>query len=140
MIMADDFERLKIKEYAYWRLFLFSNQSYLGRTYLQLKRQDDVDFSELDPAEREEFFAITRKLKSALHELYQPARINYGMLGNKDHDLHIHIIPRYDSDREIEGIVFSDKNKGTAPWPYDRAFTIHEEMMQRIKNEIVRRM
>ncbi len=38
-----DYEVLKIKSYKYWDLYLHEKQCYLGRTFVQLKKEDGID-------------------------------------------------------------------------------------------------
>eukprot|EP01098_Paradermamoeba_levis_P002931 TRINITY_DN1386_c0_g1_i1.p1 TRINITY_DN1386_c0_g1~~TRINITY_DN1386_c0_g1_i1.p1 ORF type:complete len:145 (-),score=24.54 TRINITY_DN1386_c0_g1_i1:110-544(-) len=140
--MQDDglFARFLIKEYQHWKLFLCDDQSFLGRTYLWAKRTDDVDIIEMTDEERNEFFAVGAKLKAAINALYHPARLNYAALSNEAHHLHVHILPRYNEDREIYGILFKDTNKGGPPWPGRKDFVVSEETLQKIRADILTKL
>ncbi len=69
-----DYEKLKIKSYKYWDLYLHENQCYLGRVFVQLKDEKEVeDFLDIQGQVREEFFQIgqtsTRLLRSYLTQI-----------------------------------------------------------------------
>ena len=62
-----DYEKLKIKSFKYWDLYLHENQCYLGRTFVQLKNESGVeDFMDIKGEVREEFFQIGQNVKQAL--------------------------------------------------------------------------
>jgi len=137
--MEDErYARFKLKEYTHWSVYLFENQCRLGRCYIWAKRTDDVDIVEMSAEERDEFFLICGKLKAALNQLFQPTRLNYAALSNEAHHLHVHVIPRYDVDKELGGVTFKDTNKRGAPWPYDKSFTIPEELLLKIRDDIAK--
>ena len=73
-----DYEQLKIKSYKYWDLYLHENQCYLGRTFVQLKKEDGVDdFLSIEGEVRDEFFLIGEEVKASLKTLFQPNKMNY---------------------------------------------------------------
>lgn len=128
-----DFERLRIKDYKHWSLFLNEYQCYLGRVVLVAKRKDAVDFFEMTIAEREEFFLIGEKINRALKILFQPDLMNYASLGNSFRHLHIHFIPRYSTKRVFHNIEFVDARWGKNYEPYDRNFKLSPEDLDKIK-------
>lgn len=71
-----EFEKLEIKDYQYWTLFLHENQCYLGRVVLVAKWEDAIDFIETTTAERQEFFLIGEEILRALKALFQPDLMN----------------------------------------------------------------
>jgi diadenosine tetraphosphate (Ap4A) HIT family hydrolase len=131
-----DFEKFKIKEYAYWELFLHIPQYYLGSVYLWSKRNDEIDFLEMTNEEREEFFQIAKKVKRSLRDLYQVDRFNYANLQNIVNHLHIHIIPRYKSPRTIDNFKFEDENWGKMFYPYNESIQVPEEILPKIIADI----
>jgi diadenosine tetraphosphate (Ap4A) HIT family hydrolase len=134
--MKIDFEKLKIKEYEYWNLYLNEYQCYLGRTCLVAKRPDAIDFIAMTRDEREEFFSIGQTLNQALKTLFQPDLMNYASMGNVYNHLHVHLIPRYKERREFNGITFEDKRWGKNYAPYDRTFELTLDQLLHIKEAI----
>lgn len=123
-----DYEKLKIKTFKYWDLYLHENQCYLGRTFVQLKDVSGIeDFLDIMGEVREEFFQIGQSVKKALKTLFKPDKMNYSALSNTSPVIHMHIIPRYKEPREFKGIIFKDIRWGQNYAPYDR---YHEDLQQ----------
>jgi diadenosine tetraphosphate (Ap4A) HIT family hydrolase len=127
------FEKLKIKEYKHWALFLNENQCYLGRVCLVAKREDAVDLFETTVAEREEFFQAGEEICRTLQLAFQPDLMNYASLGNSFRHLHVHFIPRYSSERVFHNRKFVDTRWGKNYEPYDRNFKLSGEELEAIK-------
>lgn len=124
-----DFEKLKIKDYKYWELYLHDPQYYLGSVYLWAKRNDQVDFLETTEEERQEFFQVAKDVRNALEKLFQVDRFNVANLQNKVNHLHVHIIPRYSSQRNFDGFTFLDENWGKMFYPYDEQIQVPEKIL-----------
>ena len=131
-----DFQKLKIKEYKLWTLYLNEYQCYLGRVCLVAHRKDAKDFIEMTEDEREEFFSIAKKVNKVLKKLFEPDLMNYAALGNNFTHLHVHIIPRYENERIFNGITFKDTRWGSNYAPYDRKFLLTIEELSAIKNAL----
>ena len=131
----ENFRKLFIKEFKYWKLALHNNQCYLGRCVVILKRHAE-DMFEISNEERDELFEIVKKLKGALSETFQPDLMNYSSLGNEVRHLHLHVIPRYNKNVEFAGITFMDKRWGQNPSPYDKGFTVPENVYERLVEKI----
>ena len=70
---------------------------------------------ELNQEERDELWEILRYIKYVVYpKTWKPDIINYAFLGNEVQHCHLHIIPRYKSDREItiNEELFKDENYG----------------------------
>lgn len=132
-----DFEKLKIKEYKLWDLYLNEFQCYLGRVCLVAKREDAKDFIEMTEEEREEFFNIAKDVNRVLKKLFKPDLMNYAALGNNFSHLHVHIIPRYEKERIFSGIKFEDKRWGSNYAPYDRDFKLSMKDLLVIRDALV---
>jgi len=133
--MADtvDYSRYILKTYKFWTVYLNANQAYLGRCYIALHRDGNLDpFLETTEAERRELGLIVAAVQKALNGLYQPDIYNYANLRNTWPKCHWHIIPRYRQARTINGCTFRDRNWGKNYAPYDRNFTVSEEVMAKI--------
>ena len=132
-----DYEKLKIKSYKYWDLYLHENQCYLGRVFVQLKDEKEIeDFLDIQGEAREEFFLIGSKVKNALKTLFKPNKINYAALSNTSPVIHMHIVPRYIETREFGGVTFKDARWGQNYAPYDRSFVLDESILFKIKYTI----
>ena len=132
-----DYEKLKIKSYKHWDLYLHENQCYLGRVFVQLKDETGVnDFLDIQGDVREEFFQIGQNLKKALKTLFKPDKMNYAALSNTSTVIHMHIIPRYKESREFGGVLFKDTRWGQNYAPYDRSFVLDEAILFKIRDAI----
>lgn len=95
--MVDPYQKLLIKKYQYWTVYLHPDQTLKGKTYLWCHR-DISDLLETNQEEKKELFIILEDLKKALNKLFQPDKYNYLSLGNETNHLHIHLEPRYKAD------------------------------------------
>ena len=102
-------------ETEHWKVFLYRNQKYLGRSVVYLKTRAIDDPLELTDAEREELWTVVLpKLAGAINAAFQPDRINYAHLANRLHHVHWHVVPRYTQQYSYEfaGHSFVDKRRG----------------------------
>lgn len=131
----EEYKKFCIREFAYWRIELHSNQCYLGRCLVILKRHAE-DLTEITQAEQDELFAVLKRIKSALSMAFRTDLQNYESLGNETRHLHMHVIPRYSNPIEFAGMVFTDERWGNNPSPYDKNFTTSDEVNSKIISEI----
>lgn len=137
MSTSIDYTQLKVKSYKHWDLFLHENQCYLGRVFVLLKNDEGVeDFLSIEGETREEFFAIGEKVKTALKSLFQPDKMNYAALSNTSPAIHVHIVPRYQTPRTFQEIIFADKRWGQNYAPYDREFNIDPSTLFAIRDAL----
>jgi len=104
-----------LAEYKHWYAILDLKQYYLGRLFLYAKRAGATDMVELNQAEIDELWDILKFLKYTVYpNTWKPDIINYAFLGNDVQHCHLHVIPRYKSDRQIKinGEIFQDENFG----------------------------
>ncbi len=136
-----DYQKLKIKSYKYWDVYLHENQCYLGRVFVQLKDDKDVeDFLDIQGEVRNEFFEIGEEIKKALKTLFKPDRMNYAALSNTSHVIHMHLVPRYKETREFDGMTFKDARWGQNYAPYDRSFVLDESMLFKIRDALKKQL
>ena len=128
---SDGFEQLKIMECEHWRVELHSNQCYLGRCVVILKRHAE-DLSEITDNERDELFTILKSLKAALGSAFKPNLLNYSSLGNELRHVHVHVIPRYEKPVVFAGKTFTDDRWGKNPSPYSKDFAIPTKTIEAI--------
>jgi diadenosine tetraphosphate (Ap4A) HIT family hydrolase len=103
-------------------LYLHQNQVYLGRCYLSLRNERQIDPFEFrdDPDDElrsdEEWrslrYIIKHRLQPALNRLWQPDLVNYANLRNNWRVCHWHVVPRYASARSFAGQPFVDVRWG----------------------------
>ena len=138
--MPDEFQKFMIRDYKHWGVYVYKNQFFLGRVYLWARREDAVDLMQMAFEEREELFNIGRTINRALTELFNPDLINYAALGNISTHLHLHVIPRYASPRQFDGIDFVDKRWGKNYAPYDYNFEVPESTLLKLRDAIKERL
>lgn len=100
-----------IRDDGDWIVMARPQQVTLGSLVLASRRPverfgalDDEGFRALGPA--------VRQIEAALTAFVGYQKINYLMLMMVDPDVHFHVIPRYEGEREFGGMVFPD-----AGWP-----------------------
>lgn len=138
MADRDRYELYAIKTYAYWRLFLHTDQRYLGRAYAWLLREGEMqDYSELTTQELLECRQLCRDHRAALARLWRPGLMNYAWLGNFIHEHgghgHLHLVPRYPHPVECAGLTFVDENWGKNYSPYNK-FPLPDEKLLLIRD------
>ncbi len=130
-----DYEQMKIAKFNYWTLSLNQDQRYLGRTLLIANKKGDRSLADAEDHEILEMRDVFVRVENALRNLFQPDRFNYAQLGNEWQQLHIHIIPRYNSSIKFDDIEFLDKNQGKNYAPYEK-FPVSENTMYKIRDAI----
>lgn len=100
-----------IAEYRHWVVLLRPAQPTLGSLVLAAKGGATA-FSALDPEAFAEMARPIADIEAVLQERVGYAKINYLMLMMVDPNVHFHVIPRYEGEREAEGIVVPDRG-----WP-----------------------
>lgn len=136
-----DYEKLKIKSYKHWDLYLHDSQCYLGRTFLKLKNEEGLeDFIDISPEQREEFFFISKSIKKALKSLFNPDKMNYAALSNTSPVIHVHLIPRYKEPRTFLSHTFTDTRWGKNYAPYDKSYALNEETLFEIRDALLEKL
>lgn len=132
-----DYNLLKIKSYKHWEVYLHENQCYIGRVFVLLKEDEEVeDFLAIEGEIRDEFFLIGKEIKKALKTLFKPDKMNYAALSNTSEKIHVHIVPRYKETREFGGVIFNDVRWGKNYAPYDRSFVLDESTLFKIRDAL----
>lgn len=127
-----DFEKLKIIEGDSWDVFLHQDQTSLGKSYFWYKNVAS-DFLQISKEELLEFYEMGNRLKSSLEKSFSPDKYNYMSLNNATTHLHMHIVPRYSTERELFGYLFKDDNFGKSYVP-NSDFKVSEETLINITN------
>ncbi len=133
-----DYTKYIIKDFIYWRVYLHMSQIYLGRCYIALKRDGNLDpYTDTTEAERTELQSIIVKIQQALIKLYQPDMFNYANLRNVWHHCHWHIIPRYKEQRVMNGQRFVDENWGKNYAPIRSDFHASDQLLNKMKTDLL---
>ena len=136
-----NYERLVIKSYKYWDVYVHENQCYLGRVFVFLREDAGVeDFMAIKGDMRDEFFLVGEQVKQALKSLFKPDKMNYAALSNTSEKIHVHLVPRYKDEREFAGIEFHDTRWGKNYAPYDRSFVVEESVLFQIIDALKQRL
>jgi diadenosine tetraphosphate (Ap4A) HIT family hydrolase len=133
------YDQFHIFDFEHWVLFLHSGQHYLGRCYLALRRDGAIDiFEDTKPSELCELSQAVATIKEAMIELFCPDKYDYCSLANEWHHCHLHLIPRYQSEREFLGATFVDQCWGRNYALYDRSVTFPNELLLQIRDALRR--
>lgn len=135
-----DYEQYLIKTYDEWAVYLHQSQYYLGRVYIWSHRPDCLDLCDTTADERQSLWMVMDRVKSALTGAFIPDHFNWAALGNVTTHCHMHVIPRYRTAREFNGALFRDERWGKNYAPYDTNFTVPEETLIAIRDELRERL
>ena len=123
-----------IKEFEHWAVLLRPGQVTLGSLVLAAKAEATAYSNLPDEAFAEQAIAV-RAIEGALRSFCEYERINYLMLMMVDPNVHFHVIPRYSSAREWNGIEFPD-----AGWPgpplLGSALQLDSDQIAKLKSEL----
>ena len=100
-----------VREFEHWVVLARPAQPTLGSLVLAAK-SDARAFSELPPAAFAQMADVVRDIETTLAEAVSFAKINYMMLMMVDPHVHFHVLPRYEGERQAEGIAIDDSG-----WP-----------------------
>ena len=139
--MRDDskYQKLLIKDFEHWRLYLHPNQSYLGRVYFWAKKEELEDFADMGIWEMDELHDMGLRTRRTLSELFQPSLFNWAALGNETRHLHMHLVPRYEKPKVFKRITFTDELYGKN-FRTEQFKEIPEEVLMKIKENIQKRL
>ncbi len=84
-------------------LILFREQSHPGRCIVAYK--DHVsEIVNISDEDRNAFFADVDRAAKAIHAVFNPDKLNYGMYGDTGCHLHMHLVPKYKDGYEWGGV------------------------------------
>lgn len=133
--MNHDEDNRLIKDFKFWSVFIAKNQILPGKCVIWCKRENALDPSDATLEEWLEVRVIIKLLKNTVLNLYKADWLNYTFLGNSTHHLHMHFVPRYETERVVHGVKFVDKDWGRE-YQVDPKFKISNETIQQIKYEM----
>jgi len=79
-----------------------------------------------------------RRACAALDALFEPDQYNHAFLMNLDAEVHLHVVPRYRTERVWNGEIFSDPNFGSLFGTEQRV--LDPEMLARLSGAIRSRL
>ena len=100
-----------LREFEFWSVLLRPVQVTLGSLVL-VCREPVAHFGELSAGASAELASAASAIETALGRAFAYDKINYLMLMMVDPDVHFHVLPRYQDERQFEGRSCLD-----AAWP-----------------------
>ena len=131
------YPRTTIAEYDEWVVLLRTQQVTVGSIVLA-HRSQQTRFSDLPPEAFSELAVVTRHLESTLEAAFHYDKINYLMLMMVDPQVHFHVFPRYESERDVAGVAFRDRGWPKAP-KLAEPLDMNEDQLAWVKSKIVAR-
>jgi diadenosine tetraphosphate (Ap4A) HIT family hydrolase len=120
-----------------WTIAVNMNQNLLGKAMVLLNRRCQ-SVTELTVAEWTDLHAQLRRLRVALDILFEPDQYNYAFLMNRDRQVHLHIVPRYETVRQWLGQQFEDPHWGDVFGAEQRV--LESKALERLRDEIRARL
>lgn len=91
-------------------LYIFKEQTKMGRVILAY--EDHVsEIVDISDEERNWFFFDANKIAKAIHKIFSPSKVNYGMYGDTSCHLHMHIVPKYKGGDEWDSTFTMNPDK-----------------------------
>lgn len=100
-----------VREFEHWVVLLRPEQVTLGSLVL-VSKTDASALSDLPTEAFTELAIVTSNLEGALRASFSYDKINYLLLMMVDKHVHFHVLPRYDSTRDLDGNTYPDE-----AWP-----------------------
>lgn len=92
-----DEPELRIAELGHTRVMLNRDQFFPGYTFV-FTREHVTELFHLSPPVRQGVMEEVTAVTAALFDLFQPAKMNYELLGNMVPHMHWHLVPRFATD------------------------------------------
>lgn len=103
---------IKICELESSKVYLFKEQSHPGRVIVAHKKHVS-EITELTAQERAAYMEDINKVACAMHEIFNPDKVNYGAYGDTGHHLHFHLVPKYKDEYEWGGVFAMNPGEKT---------------------------
>jgi diadenosine tetraphosphate (Ap4A) HIT family hydrolase len=111
-VLKFGYPKMLLREYDEWVVLLRPQQLTLGCLILACK-SEVTKLPDLSLRAFGELQIVTSHLEKVLLELFKYDKINYLLLMMRDRHVHFHVVPRYETERNAGGVIFSD-----ASWPH----------------------
>lgn len=112
IVEENEWPKLDIAMFDDWRLSVASNQHVLGWLIIFPPLDEETSIVHLSDEDMIKFKRIGLIAEELLKKTFQSEWFNYLQEGNGVRRLHIHLEPRYSSNREFEGHTFTDEGWG----------------------------
>ncbi len=103
-----------VREYSSWAVLLRPAQCTLGALVL-VNKSEIQSFSAIGGDSFRELERVTQDIERNLTSFRAYQKINYLMLMMVEKEVHFHVLPRYDSDQEFDGLIYPDSGWPMAP-------------------------
>lgn len=103
---------IKICDLEVSQLFLFKEQSHLGRCNVVYKGHG-VELHELSDEQLGAFMNDVARVGKAITQAYNPTKINYGAYADTLSHLHMHVVPKYKGGYGFGGVFEMNPQKVT---------------------------
>ena len=110
-ILKFQYPEFLIKEYENWVVLFRSNQVTLGALVLAYKPNVE-SLSDVNKVGFLELETIIKDIEQSLKRMFDYDKINYLTLMMQDKQVHMHVIPRYSSQKKNQNKLFLDPG-----WP-----------------------
>jgi len=134
------YEKL-IFETKYWTIELASDQTYLGRCKIILKRKCG-ELNKVNNKEWDDFLKVIKRMENGLKIAFNATMFNWTCLMNDAYQsknpmpqVHWHFRPRYKNKIKFNGLFFEDKEFGQH---YNREK--NRKIAERIQNKIIEKI
>lgn len=101
---------IKIADLEVSELFLFKEQSHLGRCNVVYK-DHGVELHELSDEQRNLFMKDIAQAAKAIVKAFNPYKVNYGAFADKLSHLHMHLVPKYEGGYNFGGVIEMNPQK-----------------------------
>lgn len=143
-INKDEWGKLHIAKFNDWTLSVCGDQHVLGWLIIFPPRKIEGAITKLTDDELLDFKKIGIIAEDLLKEAFNAEWFNYSQAGNVVKNLHIHLQPRYSSERNFEGYKFTDEGWGHPVKylaseklaPKEAVFAIVKYLRELLKNKI----
>ncbi|PLX98229.1 MAG: HIT family protein [Desulfuromonas sp.] len=92
-----DEAELRIAEFEHSYVMLNRDQFFPGYSFV-FTREHITELFHLDPSRRHAIIDEVNRVAEVLAEIFQPAKMNYELLGNMVPHMHWHLVPRFETD------------------------------------------
>ena len=127
---------LQIVNTGAWTWSVRPAQPTLGAGIISLNRYA-LKLSEVTPGEMADLCGLISTLEHAVKEAFNYDIMNYLMLMMVDHQVHYHVIPRYDGPREFSNLQWLDNGWPALPVLPDAQYKGQDEVLQSIQDKLI---
>lgn len=90
-------------------IYLFRDQTHKGKCIVVFNTDHRTEWYQLNQEEQSELIYAVAKTAEALHNVFNPDKINYATYGDKVSHLHVHVVPKYENGPDWGGPFKDDR-------------------------------